>query len=80
MQPEGDFDQVRRQVFESARRLLDSRRAEQPPVSTGDIAGDVGLELPLVVKAVQSLSHEHLRVRHGGDWQLAEIAAVEREP
>jgi hypothetical protein len=80
MQPEGDFDQIRRLVFESARRLLHSRRAEQPPVSTGDIAGDVGLELPLVVKAVQSLADTHLRVRRGDDWKLAEIAAVEQEP
>ena len=79
MQREGDFDQVRRQVLDSARRLLDSRRPEQPPVTTSDIAGDIGLELSLVVKAVQSLAEEHLDVKPVTDWQVAEIQAVVKD-
>lgn len=73
MQPEGDFDQVRKHVFEAARRLLHNRRPEQPPVTTGDIAGEIGLEMPLVAKAVQSLAADRLQVKPTDDWQLAEI-------
>jgi hypothetical protein len=78
MQPEGDFDQVRRQVFEAAERMLQDRRMEQPPVTTGDIAADIGIEMPLVVRAVQSLADEHLQVRPTEDWQMAEIQGVAR--
>ena len=76
MQPEGDFSQVRREVFDSAKRLLTDRRPEQPPVTTSDIASELGLEMPLVVRALQSLAEEHLDVKAGDDWQIAEIQGV----
>jgi hypothetical protein len=79
MQAEGDFDQIRRQVFDSAKRLLASRRVEQPPVTTSDIAGNIGLELPLVVKAVQSLADHHLDVKPVRDWQMAEIQGITQD-
>lgn len=79
MQPEGDFDQVRRQVFDSATRLLTDRRPEQPPVTTSDIAFELGLEMPLVVQALHSLSERHLDVKAGDDWQIAEIQGVRQE-
>jgi Mn-dependent DtxR family transcriptional regulator len=79
MQPEGDFDQVRRHVFESAQRLMTDRRPEQPPVTTSDIASELGLEMPLVVQALHSLADDHLDVKAGDDWQIAEIQGVRRE-
>jgi hypothetical protein len=79
MQPEGDFDQVRANVFAAAKRLLTDRRPEQPPVTTADIAAELGLEMPLVVQALRSLSEEHLDVKTGDDWQLAEIHGIRRE-
>ena len=79
MHPEGDFDQVRRDVFDTAKRLLTDRRPEQPPVTTSDIASELGLEMPLVVRALQSLAEEHLDVKAGDDWQIAEIQGVRRE-
>ncbi|HEX2175836.1 MAG TPA: hypothetical protein VHG70_07985 [Nocardioidaceae bacterium] len=79
MQPENDFEQVKRQVFDAAKRMLVDRRPEQPPVTTGDIAGELGLEMPLVVKAVQSLATDHLQVAATEDWQVAEIQRVSRE-
>jgi len=79
MQPEGDFAQVRREVVSSARRLLTDRRPEQPPVTTSDIASELGLEMPLVVRALQSLAGEHLDVKAGDDWQIAEIQGVRQE-
>ena len=79
MQPEGDFDQVRRHVFDSAQRLLTDRRPEQPPVTTSDIASELGLEMPLVVRALHSLADDHLDIKAGDDWQIAEIQGVRRE-
>jgi Mn-dependent DtxR family transcriptional regulator len=79
MQPEGDFAQVRREVFDWAKRLLTDRRPEQPPVTTSDIASDLGLEMPLVVRALQSLAENHLDVKAGDDWQIAEIQGVRQE-
>jgi Mn-dependent DtxR family transcriptional regulator len=80
MQPEGDFDQVRRNVFDMARRLLTDRRPEQPPVTTSDIASELGLEMPLVVQALQSLAaEEYLDIKAGDEWQIAEIQGVRRE-
>lgn len=79
MQPEGDFEQVTRDVFDTASRLLTDRRPEQPPVTTSDIASELGLEMPLVVRALQSLAEEHLDVKAGDDWQIAEIQGVRRE-
>jgi hypothetical protein len=80
MQAEGDFQQIRRQVFDGARRLLDRRRPEQPPVTAADVAGDIGLEMPLVVQALRSLAGEHLHVKVGEDWQVAEIQGVREQP
>jgi hypothetical protein len=79
MQPEGDFDQIRRHVFASAKRLLDQRRPEQPPVTTSDIAAELGLEMPQVVHALQSLAQDHLDVKAGTDWQIAEVQGVRRD-
>ena len=79
MQPESDFDQVRRNVFDSAKRLLTNRRPEQPPVTTSDIASELGLEMPLVVQALHSLAEDHLDVKAGDDWHIAEIQGVRRE-
>jgi hypothetical protein len=79
MQPEGDFDQVRRHVFDTAKRLLTDRRPEQPPVTTSDIASELGLEMPLVVRALHSLAERHLDVKAGDDWQIAEIQGVRQE-
>jgi Mn-dependent DtxR family transcriptional regulator len=79
MQPEGDFDQIRHHVFDSAKRLLSDRRPEQPPVTTSDIAADLGLEMPQVVHALQSLAEEHLDVKAGNDWQIAEIQGVRKD-
>jgi Mn-dependent DtxR family transcriptional regulator len=79
MQPEGDFDQVRRHVFDSARRMLTDRRPEQPPVTTSDIASELGLEMPLVMQALHSLAEGHLDVKAGDDWQIAEIQGVRQE-
>lgn len=80
MQPDGDFEQIRRHVFDSAERLLRSRRPEQPPVTTSDVAADIGVDLPLVVKAVQSLADEHLQVLAADDWQVAEIRDTVQAP
>ena len=79
MQPEGDLDQVERNVFDTAKRQLTDRRPEQPPVTTSDLAFELGLEMPLVVRALQSLAEEHLDVKAGDDWQIAEIQGVRRE-
>jgi hypothetical protein len=79
MQPEGDFQQIRHHVFDSAKRHLDHRRPEQPPVTTSEIAADLGLEMPQVVHALQSLAEEHLDVTAGSDWQIAEIQGVRKD-
>jgi len=79
MQPEGDFAQVRREVFDSAKGLLTDRRPEQPPVTTSDIASELGLEMPLVVRALQSLAESHLEVKAGDDWHIAEIQGVRQD-
>jgi Mn-dependent DtxR family transcriptional regulator len=79
MRPEGDFEQVRRNVFDTSKRLLTDRRPEQPPVTTSDIASELGLEMPMVVQALHSLAEEHLDVKAGDDWQIAEIQGVRRE-
>ncbi len=81
MQPEGDFDQIKRQVLDAAKRMLVDRRPEQPPVTTGDIAGELGLDMPLIVRAVQSLAADGaLQVKATEDWQVAEIQAVNTDP
>lgn len=79
MQSEGDFDQIRRQVFDTVKSMLADRRPEQPPVTTSDVATEMGLEMPLAVRAVQSLAEDrHLDVRSGADWQIAEIQGARR--
>jgi hypothetical protein len=79
MHAEEEFEQVRWQVYDSARRQLASRRPEQPPVTTSDIAADLGLELPRVVEALQSLAGGHLDVKPVDDWQVAEVQGIARE-
>ena len=79
MQPAGYFDEVRWNVFATAKRLLTDRRPEQPPVTTSDIASELGLEMRRVVHALQSLAEEHLDVKAGDDWQIAEIQGVRQD-
>lgn len=79
MQPEQDFDQLRRTVFESAKRLLEAHQRGQPAVTTADVAAHTNLDLPLVTKAVQALAVEHLDVEPHEDWQYAEILGVDRD-
>ena len=67
---------VRRIVFESAKRLLAARRAEQSPVTTADISADTGLDVQLVCAAVKSLAAGHLDVKAHSDWAYAEIHSV----
>jgi hypothetical protein len=79
VQPEQDFDQLRRMVFDSAKRLLASRHSEQASVTTADVAADTHLELPLVTEAVKSLATGHLDVHARSDWQYAEIVGIEAD-
>ena len=80
MQTAGDFDQIRHHVFNGAKWLLEHRRPEQPPVTAGDIAGEIGLEMPLVVQALRSLAGDRLHVKVGEDWQVAEVQGVREQP
>jgi hypothetical protein len=79
VQPEQDFDQLRRMVFDSAKRLLASRHSEQAAVTTADVAADTHLELPMVTEAVKSLAAGHLDVNARSDWQYAEIVGIDAE-
>lgn len=76
MHPDSDVDRVRSAVVDASRRLLRDRRPEQPPLTAGDIAADLGLDMPVVVEALQALAGEHLDVRVTEDWYLAEIRGV----
>jgi hypothetical protein len=79
VQPEQDFDQLRRMVFDSAKRLVETRHSEQATITTADVAADTHLELPLVTEAVRSLAAGHLDVNARSDWQYAEIVGVEAD-
>lgn len=73
-----EFERVKRRVFESAKRLLNERRPEQPLPTAADIAAEVRLELPLVARALESLAAEHLYMKVRRDWQYAEMLGVKR--
>jgi hypothetical protein len=79
VQPEQDFDQLRRMIFDSAKRLLESRHDEQAAVTTADVAADTHVDMPLVIEAVKSLSADHLQVHPRSEWQYAEIVGIEAE-
>lgn len=72
---EAELDGPRRQVFESARRLLRGRD-EEFPLSHAEIASDTGLEPTVVLQALQSLDRTHLDVRPMQGWARADVHGV----
>jgi hypothetical protein len=74
-----EFDPTTRLVFETAKRLLNQRRPEQPLPTAADIAADLRMQLAAVAKALQDLSDDYLYMKVRRDWQYAEMLGVKRE-
>jgi hypothetical protein len=77
MQPEQDFEQLKRIVHESAKHLLAER--EGASVTTADIAADTNQDLPMVTQAVRSLADGHLNAEPGTYWADATIHSVDAD-